>query len=81
MEDFYIDEFIMKGTIGSDKTVTLYTIPDKVKNLYVSKPVYDKFINVIQVLDYNKEDFISPNTTLHFLEDFENIDEIKERFV
>ena len=81
IEDFYIDEFIMKGTIGSDKTVTLYTIPDKVKNLYVSKPVYDKFINVIQVLDYNKEDFISPNTTLHFLEDFENIDEIKERFV
>ena len=81
IEDFYIDEFIMKGTIGSDKTVTLYTIPDKVKNLYVSKPVYDKFINVIQALDYNKEDFISPNTTLHFLEDFENIDEIKERFV
>ena len=81
IEDFYIEEFIMKGTIGDDKNIQLRIIPKNIKNLYVSKPVYDKFINVIQALDYNKEDFISPNTTLHFLEDFENIDEIKERFV
>ena len=81
IEDFYIEEFIMKGTIGEDKNIQLRVIPKNIKNLYVSKPVYDKFINVIQALDYSKEDFISPNTTLHFLEDFENIDEIKERFV
>lgn len=81
IEDFYIEEFIMNGTIGDDKNIQLRVIPKNIKNLYVSKPVYNKFINVIQALEYNIEDFISTNTTLHFLEDFENIDEIKERFV
>lgn len=71
----------MKGTIGDDKNIQLRIIPKNIKNLYVSKTVYDKFINVIQALDYNKDEFISPNTTLIFLEDLDNIDEIKERFV
>ena len=79
--DFYIDTFIKKETSKSNATLELTRISDKIKNLYVSKILYNEFINVLTVLGYNKDEFISPNTTLIFLEDLDNIDEIKERFV
>ena len=79
--DFYIDTFIEKSTSKSKETLELIKISDKIKNLYVSKEIYNKFIDVLTALGYDKDEFISPNTTILFLEDFKNIDEIKERFV
>ena len=79
--DFYIDTFIEKSTSKSKETLELIKISDKIKNLYVSKEIYNKFIDVLTALGYDKEEFISPNTTVLFFEDLKNIDEIKERFV
>ena len=81
IKDFYIDTFIEKSTSKSKETLELIKISDKIKNLYVSKEIYNKFIDVLTTLGYDKDEFISPNTTVLFLEDLKNIDEIKERFV
>ena len=79
--DFHIDTFIEKSTSKSKETLELIKISDKIKNLYVSKEIYNKFIDILTALGYDKDEFISPNTTVLFLEDLKNIDEIKERFV
>lgn len=73
---FYSDLY-KTSSLSSSKSIDLFKIDNKIKNLYVKEENYNTFKQLISALNLDEKDFISENTNLTILttEEYEKVKE------
>ena len=73
---FYSDLY-ETSSLSSSKSINLFKIDNKIKNLYVKEEKYNTFKQLISALNLDEKDFISENTNLTILttEEYEKLKE------